>query len=182
MVGQSCSRAGGDLDYLTVWDPLPAGEEERINGASSNPRSGRRYMSLPRGAAVPRMMHDREQMQRALLKLQAFDRTDPSASCTATITWAIFTSTPTAPPARSTGNPSAKGRGRTTSLISSSRRWTSSTDAMGQGAAQLFSRATCGSWRADNARLRRGACVISAGKSSMACTSGWSTRSRCKRK
>lgn len=70
-------QPGGELDYLTVWDPLPDGERGTYQWGQLKPETWAHYMSLPRGAAVPKMMHDREQMQRALLKLKAFDRVGP---------------------------------------------------------------------------------------------------------
>jgi Phosphotransferase enzyme family len=68
---------GGELGYLRVWDPLPPGEEGAYQWGQLQPQVWSHYMGLPRACAVPKLMHDREQMQRALLQLQAFDRLEP---------------------------------------------------------------------------------------------------------
>jgi len=68
---------GGELSDLDVWDPLPPGEKGTYQWGQLKPEVWSHFMSLPRGVAVPKMMHDRDQMERALLNLQAFDRVKP---------------------------------------------------------------------------------------------------------
>lgn len=62
---------------LAVWDPLPDGEEGTYQWGQLKPEVWQHYVHLPRGAALPRCLHDRDQMQRALLELKAFDREGP---------------------------------------------------------------------------------------------------------
>ena len=69
--------SGGELGDFTVWDPLPAGKAGDYARGQLKPEVWSHYMSLPRGCAVPKMMHDRERMERALLQLQAFDHVEP---------------------------------------------------------------------------------------------------------
>jgi hypothetical protein len=68
---------GGELGDLTVWGPLPPGDEGAYQWGQLKPEVWSHYMSLPRACAVPKLMHDRELMQRALLQLQAFDHVKP---------------------------------------------------------------------------------------------------------
>jgi len=62
---------------LWHWDPLPPGDEGVYQWGQLKPEVWKHYMQLPRGAAVPTSLHDRDRMERALLKLQAFDREGP---------------------------------------------------------------------------------------------------------
>jgi aminoglycoside phosphotransferase (APT) family kinase protein len=65
------------LGDLSVWGPLPPGEEGAYQWGQLKPEVWSHFMSLPRACAVPKLMHDRDRMQRALLKLQAFDHLRP---------------------------------------------------------------------------------------------------------
>lgn len=68
---------GGALDYLTLWDPLPDGERGTYQWGQLAAPMWDSLMALPRAAAIPRAMRDRDQMERALLKLKAFDTVGP---------------------------------------------------------------------------------------------------------
>lgn len=73
----SVFQPGGNFDWLDRWDPLPDGEEGIYQWGQLKPEVWERYMKLPRGVAVPKLIHDRDQMERALLRLKEFDRTGP---------------------------------------------------------------------------------------------------------
>jgi aminoglycoside/choline kinase family phosphotransferase len=62
---------------LWHWDPLPDDEMGVYQWGQLQPDVWSRFVALPRGTALPKFLHDREQMQRALLRLKAFDRQGP---------------------------------------------------------------------------------------------------------
>ncbi len=70
-------KPGGSLDYLDIWEPLPEGPAGAYHWGQLKPDNWERYIRLPRGAAIPKRMHDRERMREALIRLTRFGRQEP---------------------------------------------------------------------------------------------------------
>lgn len=71
-------QPGGELADLDLWEPLPA---DRAKGAYQwsrlVPDTWAGIMKLPRSLAIPKFMHDRDRMERALVQLTEFGKQGP---------------------------------------------------------------------------------------------------------
>ena len=68
---------GSAIGPLTVWEPLPDKSIGVYQWSRLEPDTWADIMQLPRAVAIPKFMHDRKLMERALLQLTAFGHGGP---------------------------------------------------------------------------------------------------------
>ena len=68
---------GGELEWIEALDPLPEGEAGTYQRGQLKPDVYAKFMALPRAAAVSKIFHDRDRMERAMERLRGFDREGP---------------------------------------------------------------------------------------------------------